>query len=203
MPLFWTREQRGEEACLWLFFRHKYDYLTRIKSRFPAQAVSLSRTFCVPEAFVNGSPVWERILLFLSVALMESLRIQVHVCTEPEYSRVQGFVLAPGKRAIIASWIRSEGVWYADRSVTLNECMEYLKHAQSRSVISAATAYERLERLAGYLELDWRWVVNRSMGVGHHGCGSLIQPRSRLLSTVGLETACRFVGNIYRTVRRR
>src|SRR5262249_40580493 len=24
LPVFWTREQRGEEACTWLLFRHKY-----------------------------------------------------------------------------------------------------------------------------------------------------------------------------------
>ncbi len=40
---------------------------------------------------------WERILLFLSVALMESLDIHVKICIEPEYADVDGFVLLPGK----------------------------------------------------------------------------------------------------------
>jgi hypothetical protein len=28
-PVFWTREQRGEEACTWLLYRHKHEYLRR------------------------------------------------------------------------------------------------------------------------------------------------------------------------------
>ncbi len=30
LPVFWTREHTGEEACSWLLFRHKYSYLKRI-----------------------------------------------------------------------------------------------------------------------------------------------------------------------------
>lgn len=34
-PVFWTREQRGEEGSTWLFFKHKLDYLkaTSLRSR--------------------------------------------------------------------------------------------------------------------------------------------------------------------------
>ncbi len=33
-PVFWTREQRGEEAASWLFFRHKLYYLRLTSHRF-------------------------------------------------------------------------------------------------------------------------------------------------------------------------
>jgi len=65
----------GEEACAWLLFRHKCGYLKRISGQFAGAADSLIRGFCIPEAAVSVSPRWERVLLFLSVALMESLDI--------------------------------------------------------------------------------------------------------------------------------
>ena len=34
LPVFWTREQRGEEASTWLLFAHKYDYLRATSQRF-------------------------------------------------------------------------------------------------------------------------------------------------------------------------
>lgn len=40
-PMFWTREQRGEEASTWLFFAHKYNYLRESVRRFTAGDLSL------------------------------------------------------------------------------------------------------------------------------------------------------------------
>jgi hypothetical protein len=99
VPLFWTREQRGEEASTWLLFRHKYDYLRATSRRFAGKGAPLVRGFCVPEKVICGSPRFERAVFFLSVALMESLGIETMVCVEPEYSYVDGFVLAPGQGA--------------------------------------------------------------------------------------------------------
>lgn len=45
VPLFWTREQSGEEACAWLLFRHKYSYLKRISGQFAGTVGSLIRSF--------------------------------------------------------------------------------------------------------------------------------------------------------------
>jgi len=101
VPVFWTREQRGEEACTWLLFRHKHEYLRRISAEFAASATRLARGFCVPETAVRLSPRWERVLLFLSVALMESLRINTQVSTDPGYADVDGFVLLPEDQAIV------------------------------------------------------------------------------------------------------
>ncbi len=201
VPSFWTREQYGEEACLWMLFRHKHAYLLRTRRHFPdAKAAPLSRTFCLSEESVRLSAVWERILLFLSIALMESLQIQTYVHTEPEYSNVPGFVLAPEQRAIIANWIRADGLWYADmtqRRTDLKEFGDHLGCATSGSVIEATNAGDRLHRLAHYLGLDWPRLARRCAALAQHGCAGLVQPRSRLLSTAGVDDACQFVGGIY------
>ncbi|MFE0276153.1 helix-turn-helix domain-containing protein [Streptomyces sp. NPDC058992] len=73
-PVFWTREQHGEEAATWLFFRHKYQYLERTAPRRPGGASG--RGFCISETAVVSSPAYERVLLFLAIALMESFGIR-------------------------------------------------------------------------------------------------------------------------------
>ncbi len=40
VPVFWTREQRGEEASTWLLFAHKYHYLQAVADRFGGTALS-------------------------------------------------------------------------------------------------------------------------------------------------------------------
>ena len=73
-------------------------------------------------------------LLFLAMALMESFGIQVEMCTEPEYSAVEGFALEPGRRAIIANWVRSEAIWHVDttaRRSVLSTCREAAGHVRA------------------------------------------------------------------------
>src|SRR4030095_8934837 len=111
LPTFWTREQRGEEASAWLLFDHKYRYLQRTTELLGTSAV---RAFCIPEDAVRQSQPFERILLFLAVALMESFGIEVHITAEPEYGSVEGFVVAPTQQAIIANWGRGDGMWHVD-----------------------------------------------------------------------------------------
>lgn len=200
-PLFWTCEERGEEACMWLLFRHKYAYLQKTSSRFARPAEPLRRVFCVPEAAVGASPPFERILLFLAAALMESLGIRVEVCTEPEYSTLEGFVLAPGKRAIIANWVRSEAIWHVDttaRRSLLSAFADAAGHACAHSAIEVANPTGRLVALASYLELDWPWLRRRCGELGDLGCAGFARPRSRLLSISGLDAACRFVAALGR-----
>ncbi|MGH8347229.1 MAG: hypothetical protein ACRES5_11795, partial [Pseudomonas sp.] len=102
-PLFWTREQRGEEASTWLLWRHKVAYLQRTSSL----GTPVARGFCLPEHTVDESPRHERVLLLLSAALMESFGIRVCVTPEPDYGDVEGFVL--GGSVIVANWIRTPG----------------------------------------------------------------------------------------------
>lgn len=201
LPLFWTCEAHGEEACTWLLFRHKYAYLQKTSRRFAGASGPLVRGFCIPEAAVRGSPTSERILLFLAAGLMESMGIRVEVCTEPEYSNVEGFVLAPGRRAIIANWVRSEGIWHVDttaRCSLLRELADVAGHACAHSVIGASTPVGRLGALNHYLNLDWRWLRRRCRELGEFGCVRLAGTSSRLLSVAGLDAACRYVGGLER-----
>ena len=196
-PLFWTREQRGEEASTWLLFSHKYEYLRHCVERLLSTDTPVTRAFCVPQsAMVDSSPP-ERILLLLAVALMESFGIRVEVCDEPEYTAMQGFVLDQSRRAIVANWVGTDGIWQVDvtdtRSV-LREFADATGYAHAHSVITAPTPAGRLHALARYLDLDWAWLVRRCAELGEYGCAGIAEPRSRLLSVAGVDQACRFLG---------
>lgn len=201
-PVFWTQEQTGEEACMWLLFRHKQDYLRRISSRGDdASTQRLARGFCIPETVALASPRWERILFFLAVALMESLGIRVLICAEPEYAEADGFVLLPGNRVIIATWIHADGIWHvgvSSRPALLREFGEVSGHAGAHSVTDAPSPGHRLKALASYLGLDWTWLGDRCLQLGRVGCGGLVRPRSRLLSIDGVDAALCFAGNASR-----
>jgi hypothetical protein len=54
-------------------------------------------------------------------------------------------------------------------------------------------AGERMRALADYLDLDWAWLVRRCHELGEYGSAGIAQPRSRLLSTDGVDQACRFL----------
>ena len=194
-PAFWSREQSGEEAAAWLFFRHKHAYLAQIARRF-AGPDRLTRAFCIPEEAVKSSETYERVLLFLSLALMELSGITVRVCTEPEYGDVDGFVLIPGQRAITANWVRSEAVWNVDTTdqrATVAEYADAFAHANAHTILSGEDPGLRLRALAGYLELDWSWLLVRCRELGALGLAGMIRPRSRLLTTNQVDAALCFV----------
>jgi len=194
LPAFWTREQRGEEASAWLVFDHKYPYLRSTTSTLGG---ATPRTFCVPEDVVRTSPRHERILFFLAVALMEALGIRAQVTTDAAYEAVEGFVVAPNQEAIIANWVRGDGMWHVDvtsRSSVVREFTSVAQEVGAHSLIEARTAEGRLRALAGYLDLPWSWLVERCAALGVVGAAGLIQPRSRLLSTAGIDAACSYVG---------
>lgn len=201
-PVFWTREQTGEEACTWLLFRHKLDYLTRISALYGRAGSPLVRGFCIPEQATGTLPRWEKVLLWLAVTLMESLGIRVKICADPGYAGTDGFVLVPGERAVIATWIRAEGIWYAGQTTCapdLRNFSEVAGYATAHSVTDDTTPAGRLRLLAGYLGLDWAWLTGRCAGLGRVGCARLIQPHSRLLSTQGVDAALRFAASISAT----
>jgi hypothetical protein len=197
IPEFWTRERRGEEASTWLLFRHKYDYLRAIAERFAGGP--MTRAFCIPPDAVAASPPGERILLLLSAALMESFGIQVNVCTETEYSAVEGFVLDRGREAIVANWVGADGIWQVgvttDRP-SVRDYGEIAAYTEAHSAITGPSAGHRLRMLADYLELDWAWLVERCRQLGEHGCSGFAAPRSRLLSVAGVDRACQYVGEV-------
>jgi len=196
-PEFWTREQRGEEASTWLLFRHKYEYLQVIMERFGD--TPLSRSFCIPPDAVAASPPGERVLLMLAATLMESFKISIAVYTDPEYSAVPGFVLDSGRRVIVANWVGADGIWRVGVSTsraTVREYGDITGYTRSHSAVAGATPAQRLHRLADYLSLDWLTLTRRCAELGEYGTAGIAEPRSRLLSTMGLDRACRYLGQL-------
>ncbi len=152
--------------------------------------------FCVPQSAVANSPRYERILLLLAVALMEATGIHVKVCDDPAYSEVEGFVLGGQNQAIIANWVRGEGIWHVDtarRASVLSDFREASGYASAHSIIDAQSPGERLRALAGYLDVDWAWMQRRCHGLAQAGTAGLLRPRSRHISTSGVDTACSYV----------
>lgn len=194
-PVFWTREQSSSEACPWLLFDHKLAYLHATRERFGDEP--LSRMFCIPSNAVSSSPRFERILLFLSIALMEAVGIQVKICDDAAYSNVEGFVLGGPSQAIIANWVRGEGIWHVDtarRASVLADFREAAGFADAHSIVQAHSPTARLRAVAHYLELDWSWLQLRCRQLARVGTAGLIRPRSRHVSTTGVDTACSFIG---------
>lgn len=196
-PHFWTREQTGEEACLWLFVAHKVDYL-RQTNRLSAldSEHSSTRTFCIPEDVMRFGKPHERTLLFLAVALMEAFDIHVQVSVDPRFAGVEGFVLVPESRALIANWVRSDGIWHVNSTTNARALPDFadpVDEAMRSGLSRHAHALPRLLALAEYLDLDWSWLRRRCGELAGAGPRNLIQPRSRLLTLEGLELACRFI----------
>lgn len=199
VPRFWTREQRGEEACTWLLFAHKYAYLRQSAARFGATGTSLTRAFCLPPGSVQASSRPERILLLLTAALMESFGIGVDVCVEPEYASVQGFVFDQHQQAIVANWVGAEGIWQVDLTDSgslLREFADAVGYAQAHSVVAGRDPATHLAALAEYLDLDWDWFIRRCSELAAYGSAGLVAPRSRLLSVAGIDQACCFLAGI-------
>ena len=200
-PTYWTREQRGEEASTWLFLAHKYAYLTRTAALFGSGAAGASRAFCVPRQSIDNSKPAERVLLLLAVGLMESFDLRVDVCSEAEYTALQGFVLDGRRRAIVANWVGQDGIWHidvTDHKATLREFADARGYATAHSVIAGETPRDRLRAFADYLGLDWSWLTRRCEELGDYGVAGLASPRSRHLSTAGADRACSFIGGLAR-----
>lgn len=196
VPLFWTREQRGEEASTWLLFAHKLDYLRRTQDQF-AGSTTAARIFCIPPSAVSSSSRPERILLLLAAALMESFGIRVEVCIEPEYTGIDGFVLDPSRQAIVANWVGADGIWQVDLTdsrPTLRLYTDVTGYARDHSIIAAPSPGKRLQALADYLDLNWAWTTRRCAELADAGSEGLAEPRSRLLSVAGVDRACQYLG---------
>ncbi|MGW1620960.1 helix-turn-helix domain-containing protein [Streptomyces sp. NPDC002172] len=196
LPAFWTREQRGEEASAWLIFDHKFPYL---RETTKALGSTSTRAFCIPEDVVRSSPRYERILLFLAVALMESLGIHAQFTADPAYEAVEGFVVAPDKEAVIANWVRGEGMWHVDvtaRSSVVREFTIAARDVNADSFTAAPTPSGRLRALAHYLDLPWSWLIERCGQLARYGSSGLVQSRSRLVSAAGIDAACAYVGSL-------
>lgn len=197
-PTFWTREQHGEDASSWLFFRHKLEYLIATGDPQAPPEKWPIRLFCVPQADVDDSTTSERILLLLAAALMESTGIRSYVTSAPELSSVDGFVLG-ARHALIANWVRTGSVWHTNhvraryRLHTLDEISHY---GMASAINRASDSTTRLSSFADYLGLDWLWLVQRCRMLGEQSFASLARPRSRRLSTAGADRACRYIAGL-------
>ncbi|MET7952229.1 helix-turn-helix transcriptional regulator [Micromonospora sp. NPDC005324] len=198
-PVFWTREQYGEEASTWMLFRHKIAYLRSTSERFTTPTAPATRVFCIPETAVQSSPHAERVLLLLSAALMESLRVAVYVNPDPTYASVEGFVLTPHSQVILATWVRADGLWHVDaldRRTALRRYDDVARGGQAGSIAAGSRPERRLQTFADYLGLDWSWFRRRSAELAAVGVEGLVRPRSRLLTTDGINAACRYLASL-------
>ncbi|WP_394426595.1 transcriptional regulator, XRE family protein [Streptomyces sp. SGAir0957] len=198
-PVFWTREQTGEQAAPWLWFRHKADYLRALADAYTDAATPMVRVFCIPESEVIRSSRYERILLLLAIALMELYGIKVDVLADPEYSEVDGFALVPRQRAAVANWVRTEAIWAADtvtQRPALRTYHEAFTEAQARSVATGPDPEARLRTLAGFLDVPWPWLVRRCRELSECGTASIVRPRSRHLSVNALDDVFHFLADL-------
>lgn len=196
-PVFWTREQTGEQAAPWLWFRHKADYLKALTAEYTDATTPMVRVFCIPEGEVTRSSRYERILLLLAIALMELYGIKVDVLADPEYSEVDGFALVPRQRAVVANWVRTEAIWAADtvtQRPALRAYHEAFSEAHAHSVATGPDPEARLRTLAGYLDIPWPWLVSRCRELSECGTASIVRPRSRHLSVSALDDVFQFLG---------
>lgn len=203
-PVFWTREQRGEEAATWLIFKHKHRYLQETAPRRAHNGVG--RAFCIPRQEVAGSPTYERVLLFLAIALMESYSITTWLTDEIDLQQTEGFALAPGHRAAIATWVRTDSypqTALTAEAQTLRTFADVVGHAQAHAINAGATPGQRLAATAEYLDLDCAWLARRCAQLAAEGVTGLARPRSRHLSLDALDIACTYVAMQLRPVTER
>ncbi|WBQ04345.1 helix-turn-helix domain-containing protein [Kribbella sp. CA-293567] len=193
-PFFWTREQSGEEASSWLLWNHKLDYLRYTSKRF----AGMRRAFCVPEREIDTSPQYEKVLLLLTMALMEAFGITVELTTDSSLGPVEGFVIA--SEAIAANWLGGEELWHVDARPERSRRAAYQDLSDelaANSVIASDCSAARLEWMADYLGVSWRWFRRRCEELAVAGIDGIVQPRSRHLSTRGLDAAVRYVAHIH------
>nr|WP_240981069.1 helix-turn-helix transcriptional regulator [Streptomyces sp. N502] len=193
-PVFWTREQRGEEAATWLLFEHKHRYL---RTMAPTRAHDgVGRAFCIPHQEVVASPLYERVLLFLAIALMESYGVTTWVTDEADLQQTEGFALVPGHKAAIATWVRAEGAPQTALIAgarSLRAFADITGHARAHTVTTGTTPGERLAATSDYLGLDRAWLIRRCGELAAVGTTGLARPRSRHLSLDALDRACAYV----------
>jgi hypothetical protein len=191
-PLLWTRAGRGEEAASWLLWRHNFEYLRRTSRCFPG----MRSGFHISKTDVETSPLNERVMVLLAVALMEAFGVIVELSSEPAHAEIEGHVL--GDEAIVASWLGGSGHWYVDASTLPSSpsVLQDVGHVSADPLNGESTSARRLAALASYLNVPWPWFHRRCEELAIAGVEDIAQPRSRLLSTLGLNTAIRYVAYI-------
>ncbi|WP_051900482.1 hypothetical protein [Streptomyces aureus] len=197
-PLLWSRAQYGGQAAGWLLFTERHQVLQLMQECSAGAEGTAGCVLGIPESAVKDSEGYERILLLLTIALMESYGLTVHIHKEQAYSDTAEFIISPQRLAVIADWLSSDAVWHVDSRTSKSEIDSFahaVDHARSHSIASARTPYERLRQAANYLECDWDWLVMRCQEVSAYGVGGLLQLRSHLIQTCGIERALSFLSD--------
>ncbi|TDW24139.1 hypothetical protein [Kribbella kalugense] len=189
-PCLWTRERCGEDATSWLLWRHRFEYLRRTSRWFPR----MRREFYLLETDVADSPTYERVLLLLAAALMESFGIAVALNSECEPAEVEQSVL--GDESIVANWLGASGLCCVDASAPWS-CRavprDGAEQARELPSVTEQSSKRRLEAIANRLDVPWPWFQRRCAELAHEGVDDIAHPRSRLLSTRGLNAAIRYI----------
>ncbi|MCC2280247.1 hypothetical protein LKL35_33230 [Streptomyces sp. ET3-23] len=144
-------------------------------------------------------------MLFLALALMEAHGVTTWLVDEADLQRTDGFVLVPGRKAAIATWVRAEAVaqtMLTSGRHTLRTFTDITRHAQAHSVTVGGSPGDRLVATAEYLNLDHGWLARRCRQLAAGGTRRLARPRSRHLSLAALDVACYFVAAEFRSTAR-
>lgn len=198
----WSRAQIGEEVVPLLLFRTQHQFIDQIHSLAAGGNEPLGMAFCVPEDVVAASPLHERIMFFLGLAWLEMRGLVTWVISEPEYSRTDEFVLAPGEQAVVGTWMRvRDTIWSADVAARKAQVRDYdqaVRHARAHSVIAGTSSGARLRAAVDYLRLNqvWDTLPHRCAELGAYGTVDMIQTRSRLIVLDELDRALRVVGRL-------
>jgi hypothetical protein len=181
---------------MWLFFRHKLEYLHETVRHRPSRADAFVRYFCIPQEAVDRSSSSERVLLLLTFALMEALGIETRVLPMADPARSGGFVLFP-KAALVADWLTAEGLWRVDSlgdPRAVRRMAGQVAFADANALSSTSTSgRRRLEVFASYLSIDWPWLRRRARQLLAADVRGLLVPRSRLLTVDGVEIALEYI----------
>ncbi|MEU4193619.1 hypothetical protein AB0E69_17095 [Kribbella sp. NPDC026611] len=190
-PCFWTQGRSGEDVTSWLLWRHRFEYL-RLSSRwFPG----LRCDFYVSN--VSNSPLYERVLLLLAVALMEGFGIAATLNAESERSEAERTVSAD--ESMVLNRIGGCGLCCADASASRScrgALCDVADPEHGPSSVTEQSSKRRLETIANHLDVPWPWFQQRCAELAVEGVDDVAHPRSRLLSTRGLNAAIRYVAHM-------
>ncbi|KUN58800.1 hypothetical protein AQJ46_41725 [Streptomyces canus] len=198
----WGRAQIGEEAVPLLLFRQQHWFIDQFLQLAAGGEDQPGMALCVPEDVVAASPIYDRIMLFLALAWLEMRGLVTWICSEPEYAKLDEFVLVPGQQAVVGTWMRArDTIWSADVAVRKAQVLDYdlaVRHARANSVLEGSSSTDRLRSAVDYLGLGpvWKTLPGRCRELGAYGTVDMLQARSRLIGLEELDKALRFVGSL-------
>ncbi|MFF7644103.1 hypothetical protein [Streptomyces canus] len=198
----WSRAQIGEEALPLLLFRQQHQFIGEFTKLAAGRVEQPGVVLCVPEDVVAASPLYQRIMFFLALAWLEMRGLVTSVCGDPEYAKIDEFVLVPGEQAVLGTWMRAkDNIWSADVAVRKAQVRDFdlaVRHARAHSVTQGASSHTRLRAAVEYLGLEqiWDTFPQRCAELGAYGTVDMLQARSRLIALDEVDRALRYIGGL-------